>query len=392
MSLISKGDLARLIEWHDGKGISIFMPTHRVGNENAQDRIRLKNLLNEADEQLRTAGLSEGETRELLGPIQDQLVPQPTFWEHQLDGLCLFRSAETLTIYRLPFSFEELVIVAPRFHVKPLLPLLSSNGQFYLLALHKDVIQVYQGTKYSMSRLQLEALPESMNELLLERDMERPMQWHTETRVPGGHPRATMRPAAFHGHGVMEQHEEDDILRYYREVDSALSTLWGDEKIPLLLAGGDELTSLYRRANTYPHIVEEMTISVNPAALDEQELHDRAWQKLTPRFEAEKQKVMEDYRMWAGRDSTRASDDLDTIVSAAYFERVQVLFVALDSHKWGTFNPQTNEVKLEDAPTPENRDLLDLAAVHTLLNEGRVYAVTAAEVPGGEDVAAIFRY
>lgn len=395
MSLISRRDLATLIGYRDGEGdcVSIYMPTHRATNEIEQDRIRLKTLLNEAEEELLSAGLSEGDVADLLAPIREQLAPQPTFWQHQLDGLCIFRSSELLYAYRLPYSFEELVTVSPRFHLKPLWPMLSGDGQFYLLTLHKDSVELYQGTRYGMSHLTLSEMPQSTEELLLERDLERPQQWHTETQVSGAHPRVRgARPAMFHGHGMIEQHEEDDILRYYREVDRALDPIWGDEAIPLVLAGNDTVVDLYRRANTYPYLLEEESVRVNPASLDPEELHARAWEIVEPGLLSEMERAEKDYRMWAGRDSDRASHDLKTIVSAAYFERVKVLFVAVGAQAWGTFDPEANAIHIDDEPTPENGDLLDFAAIHTLLNSGTVYAVPAAEIPGDGDLAAIFRY
>lgn len=39
-----------------------------------------------------------------------------------------------------------------------------------------------------------------------------------------------------------------------------------------------------------------------------------------------------------------------------------------------------------------NLDLLDLAAVQTILNGGRVFALHPEQMAGGASVAAIFRY
>lgn len=398
MSLIAQEDLISLAEVRGGYCVSIYLPTHRGSKAIEQDRIHLKNLLDDADQQLRAAGCSAGETRELLSPVKEQLLDQARFWRHQLDGLCLFRCPELFYAYRLPFSFKEQVVVGEHLHIKPLLPLLSGDGQFYLLAVHKDSVRVYQGTRYGMSYLQVEDLPEELAEMLEDVDRERVLQWHSETRVPGGHPRSVTRPAAFHGHGGVEQHDEDEIIRYFRRIDEVLAAALKNEAAPLLLAGEDKSVALYQRANTYPHIIEDEVIKTNPSALrhefgaEGQALHERAWEILEPRFKATQDRVAEDYRMWAGQNSERVSDDIAAVVPAAYFQRVHALFVALDRQSWGTFDPETGKVHLEDEPTAENRELLDLAAVHTLANGGRVYALPAAEVPGNAELAAIYRY
>ena len=49
-------------------------------------------------------------------------------------------------------------------------------------------------------------------------------------------------------------------------------------------------------------------------------------------------------------------------------------------------------VRLGDDEAFGHCELLDRGAVDTLSGRGHVYAVPAAEVPGGGDVAAIFRY
>jgi hypothetical protein len=41
---------------------------------------------------------------------------------------------------------------------------------------------------------------------------------------------------------------------------------------------------------------------------------------------------------------------------------------------------------------PGDEDLLDFAAVHTLLNRGTVYAVELKKVPDEAPLAAVFRY
>jgi len=47
---------------------------------------------------------------------------------------------------------------------------------------------------------------------------------------------------------------------------------------------------------------------------------------------------------------------------------------------------------LHEEAKPGDEDLLDLAAVQTLLNGGTVYAVELEKVPDGASLAAVFRY
>jgi hypothetical protein len=68
------------------------------------------------------------------------------------------------------------------------------------------------------------------------------------------------------------------------------------------------------------------------------------------------------------------------------------LFVALGIQRWGTFDPAINSVRLHQEAEPNGMDLLDFAAVHTLLNGGTVYAFEPEKMPGEAPLAAAFRY
>jgi hypothetical protein len=82
------------------------------------------------------------------------------------------------------------------------------------------------------------------------------------------------------------------------------------------------------------------------------------------------------------------------VLPAASYGRVDQLFVAVGVQQWGIFNPgvSTATVDLHAEPELGDEDLLDAAAVHTLLNGGTVYAVEPGQVPDQAQLAAVFRY
>jgi hypothetical protein len=395
MDMLARGELRALMRKPEGLCVSIYTPTHRAGREVQQDPIRLKNLLGEAEECLSEGGLRAPEARELLEPAQG-LLQDGLFWQYQSDGLAMFISSESFRYYRLPFDFEPLVVVTDRFHIKPLLPLLSGDGRFYVLALSQDEIRLLQGTRYNVSEVNLEDVPESLAEFLKWDDPEKRLQFHTTTRTPGGErvPPAVKgaRPAIFHGHGVASADDPKDyILRYFHRVDEGLSAVLGGERAPLVLAGVDYLHPIYHESNTYPHLVDD-GIEGNPEELSAGELHEQAWAIVQPLFLAEREEGAARYRQLAGAGSGHASNDLEEIVSAAYHGRVATLFAALGTQEWGTFDPETNAVRLHEEAEPGDEDLLDLAAIHALLNGGTVYAVEPEKVPDESSLAAVFRY
>jgi hypothetical protein len=385
MDILSRDDLKNLSEKRDGWHVSIFMPTHRAGPETRQDPIRLKNLLGQAEEQLVAAGLRPPEAQARLEPAS-KLVQDGLFWQRQSDGLALFVSRDIERHYRLPLHFEELAVVTERFHIKPLLPLLSGDGRFYVLALSQGEARLFQGTRYSVSELDLEGVPTSLAEALSLDDPERRLQFHTASGPSGG---KGSRPAMFHGQGAPSQDQKDDILRYFQKLDTGVQELLAGEQAPLVLAGVDYLFPLYREANTYPHLIEE-GIEGNPDDLSAQELHQRAWAIVQPRFLKEREVAVQRFSQLSDTDG--ASDNLSEIVPAAHHGRVETLFVALGLQHWGTFDPALNEVRVHQEAKPGDQDLMDLAAVQTLLHSGGVYAVEPEQMPAGTSLAALFRY
>jgi hypothetical protein len=159
--------------------------------------------------------------------------------------------------------------------------------------------------------------------------------------------------------------------------------------VPLVLAGVDYLLSLYKEANTYPHLVDK-GIEGNPEELSAEELHEHAWAIVHPLFSSAQKEAAARYRQLAG--SEQASSDLKEVVPAAYHGRVDTLFAAVGLQQWGAFDPDTNAVHLHEEAEPGDEDLLDLAAVHTLLNKGTVYAVEPEKVPDEAPLAAVLRY
>ena len=383
MSLLSMNELRVLIEKPEGLCVSVFMPTHRAGEQTRQDPIRLKNLIREAEERLIGTGLTARETKELLKPVKG-LLRDDFFWQHQSDGLAIFSSAGLFRCYRLPLSFDELVVVTHRFHIKPLLPLLTSDGRFYILALSQNKVRLVEGTRYTASEVALEDVPESLADTL-RYDSERNLQLHTAEPVGKGG-----QPAIFHGHGEGVDDAKTNILKYFRQIDTGLSKMLHGERIPLILAGVDYLLPIYAKANTYPCLLGD-GVTGNPEEFSTEELRKRAWVIAEPYFTKERMEASARYEQLLG--TQQASDDLMKVVPASYHGRIEVLFVAVGVQAWGTFDMERGQITLHKQEVqPGDEDLLDFAAIHTLLNGGVVFAVTPEQMPDKASVAAVFRY
>jgi len=362
--------------------VSLFMPTHRAGRETEQDPIRFKNLLREAEERLETKGLRSPEVREMLKEPY-RLLQDPGFWQRQSDGLAVFFSMDAFHFFCLPLAFEELVVISKRFHAKPLLPILTSDGLFYILALSQNQVRLLEGTRHTVDEVNLEGMVQSLAGSFPDASSDKQLQFHTGT--PSG---TGKRAAMFHGHDISNETKER-ILRWFRMIDKKLHDFFSDRQSPLVLAGVDYLFPLYKEANTYPHLMDE-GISGNPEWLKPEELHDMAWVLLEPIFRKTRKEAVAQYRQLAGTGQT--TTDVKEAVSAAHHGRVDVLFVAVGVQVWGNFDPDKDRVYVHESPEPGDEDLLDLAAIQSLIKGGTVYAVAPEEVPDQQPLAAVFRY
>jgi hypothetical protein len=387
MNLLSKNDLGTLLETRPGWHVSMFMPMIQRGAETQQNPIRCKNLLRQAEEQLLANGLRPQEAQELLAPVQ-QLLPNRGFWQRQSHGLALLMAPQIFRSYRIPLPLDELVVVSQRFYIKPLLPLLSGDGHFFVLALSQNAVRLLQATRFSINEIELQGVPQGVAEALQYDDVEK-----KDHHYPGsqGRPAGGISSLAGHGVGVDDAtHEPNDaILRYFHQVDTGLRAFLRDEHAPLVLAGVEYLLPIYRRANTYPYTLEE-GVTGNPEGLRPEELQEQAWTIVQPHFQQAQEGAAAQYRDLMG--TGRATNEITSIVTAAYDGRVDTLFVPLGVQQWGAFHDGSRTVELHQEAAPGNEDLLDVAAMYTLMRRGTVYAVAPEQVPEHTLAAAILRY
>lgn len=362
MDILNPADLKSLIAQQWKWCVSIYMPTHRVGREQQQDPLRFKNLLAEAEVRLLANGLRRSKVQKLMQPVEE-LLWDNDFWQHQSDGLAIFLSNDFWAKYRLPLEFEELLQISKNFHIKPLVPLLNRVGKFYILTLSLHSIRLFRGTRDTIHEITLN-FPASMNDA------------EQSKNLPG--------------HNIGDE-EKKDILHFFQLVNDGLGDLLEDKNIPMVLAGVDYLLPIYREACTYDNILEDGIIG-SPDRENLKVLHEHACEITQPIFEENRKKASEKFEQLNGQQNTLATSDISAAVKAAKFGQVETLFVPLNEQKWGHYDAESNEVILESEAGPENEDLLDLAAIETILNSGQVFAMPREQLPGSGDLAAILRY
>lgn len=380
MDHFTHADLNELLDRPRPPCISIYMPSHRGGGKEAT--IDWRNCVNEADVKLADWGWPEDDRNAILRPTRI-LLADADFWKNQGDGLAAFLAPKYFRVFRLPRAFPHEVVVAERFSVVTLLPLLNGDGTFFVLALSQNAPRLYRGSRDTFEDVAIENMPANLDAALLAHDRDEPLNLHTRPTSGGSF------GAIFHGHGVGIDDRKDDLTRYFRTINAALRPYLRDKKAPLLLAAVEYLHPLYANINTYAHLLDS-GLRGNPDHLKRAELHDRAWQLVRPLFEREQTRAVEKYKEMAG--TSFVSSDVPTICSAAMAGRIETLFVNLDRPVWGAFEPSTGRLEQRDAPLPGGMDLRNLAVTSAFARGRNVYGVSTAAMPGGTEMAATFFY
>ncbi|MBN2549492.1 MAG: hypothetical protein JXB15_10065 [Anaerolineales bacterium] len=387
MDILTRAELEQLMRKEQQWCVSIYMPTHLTGRETQQDPLRLRNLLGEAEKQLSAREVSTRAVEKMLEPA-NLLLQDSNFWQHQSDGLAIFLSSNRIRHYRLPLKFDQFVAVMDHFHIKPLLPLFTGDGQFYILALSQNHVRLLNGSRYGVSEVDIGQVVTSLAEAIPSDDHQVNLQLHTSGSTGG---MAVDGSVTFHGQGGGNISAKNDLLRYFRLIADGLTQFLQGDRVPLVLAGVEYLLPIYKEANTYPNLIE-MVIKGNPDLLSADELHKTAWDILGLHFQAAQEEAVAHYQQLSGQASERVANTLEKIAPAAYHGQIETLFVATGVQKWGVFNPVTNEIEYHDPIESGDEPLLDMVAVQTYLKGGTVYAVEPEKVPGGTYAAAVLRY
>lgn len=382
MKEISIDELNILMNKQKGLCVSIFMPTFRAGAESQQNQIRLRNLLRGAEEKLISCGLRQQEAKALLEPVQG-LIGNVMFWRKQSDGLAIFLSSDVFRYYLLPEDFDELIVVANRFHIEPLLPLLSSDYRFYLLTLSQNEVRLFEGTNRGLIEVTSDAIPKNINEALQYDEPEKQIRFHK------GASRGSDRSSMISGHGAELDDTKENLLKYFRMIDKGLREVLRDEQAPLILAGVEYQFPIYKEANTYPYLVDE-GIAGNPKGLSMDQLHRQARAIIGPHFQKAENDAIAQYKRSQGTGLT--SKDIKEIIEGAYHGRVKALFIAKGYQQWGSFNLDYGDLKLHDKMEVGSEGLPGLAAVQTFLNGGTVFILPLEKMPDETQMAAVFRY
>lgn len=384
--MLGKEEFSELAKTSFNNSISIYIPTHAAGVEvkEKHDTISFKNALQQIEKQLKNGSLNAEQIKALLEPAY-LLLKHETFWYELTRGLAVFIADNFFKTVKLPFAVEEELHVNKSFYLRPLVPLITSNGHFHLLAFSKNWTCFFRGDAYGMQRMEIEGLPQGMEDVIHFEEKSANQTFRGETGGPGNGSVATP-----HGHGSGLADDKEYISQYLKEVDQTLMTeVLANERVPLVLAAVDYMVGIYRQVSHYKCIADT-AITGNYEHSNLQELYPKALEIAAPVFKERTKKALQSYGNSLATPLTSSMPE--KVIPASYFSQVSDLFVEKGLHIWGTFDQDQNQLVIHEKKEQGDECLVDRAIVNTLLNGGDVHILEKAEMPNGAEIAAFMRF
>lgn len=382
-TLLTIEALAELASIHQPPCLSLYQPTHRSHPENQQDPIRFRNLVRELEASLRQK-YPAAETQTLLRPFES-LANDDAFWNHTLDGLAVLGGPNLFRVFQLEQPLTELAVVDDRFHTRPLRRFLQTARRYQILGLSLQKVRLFEGSRDVLEEISLaHGVPRTLSDALGD-DLTEPHQ--TVASYGGvGHGTAPMH----HGDGGRQDQKKSDSERFFHAVDQAVLEFHSRPSgLPLILAALQEHHHLFHQVSRNPFLLAE-GIAINPDVLQIEEMRDRAWKVVEPRYLAWLASLANEFA--AAKSHGQGSDDLAQVAKAAAVGRIATLLIESGRQVRGVLDSSTGRVEVANLINPRADDLLDCLGELVRKMGGNVMAVPSEQMPGRTGLAAIYRY
>ncbi|PBC76570.1 hypothetical protein BX265_1288 [Streptomyces sp. TLI_235] len=203
--------------------ISLTMPTHRREPDNAQDAVRLRNLLAEAERRIDADPEASRQDRIELHRQLERAVAEVDL-RHSLDGLVVYATTDQHQVWSLPREVPERVVLSDTFLTRNLVAAKAQERPYWVLAVAADRATLWSGAGLALHEHEADGFP--MEPEGVDWDVQR------EERTGG-------QPSTF---------SDEETRRFLRAVDTALGGVLGADRRPLFLVGLPQAVSALQEA------------------------------------------------------------------------------------------------------------------------------------------------
>lgn len=345
-----------LIKNNKNKGIpyiSLYQSTQISRDATQKNLIRFQNLVNKIYKEL-VQKYPQANTLKEIEPF-NSLLNNSDFWNHTQKGLAIMSGPEYFKVIQIPQKLPELVVVAPHFHLQPLMRLLQSVDQFQLLRVTLEDVSLFSGNRHELNKIEIS-------------------------------PKLSKKFSY-----VFNDNKKNikNVKRYFRLIDQEISTYYSNlSNLPLILSTHAEFQSLFRSISTNPYLLNE-NINIDPNICSLKKLHQRAWIKFQPCYQNKIDSIRSQYKN--ALSAQMASDNLEEIAKSAVEGRVSTLIIE-DGHQMsGRLNTETGQIEFPDLENSYSNDLLGDIDEEVTRTGGIVHILPIEDMPSNTGLAAIYK-
>jgi hypothetical protein len=384
IELLTLHDLKKMLG-QGGPCISLYMPLNAAGNGGArQNELHWKECLRSLEESASSVGPVE---RDLLESLQnwEEIVPEGLENGSKRGSVAGFRSPSVFQVVLLDNEVREHAVWGPEFYVRPLLAEITRDRTFYLLALSQKNTRLLLCTHHSSEEIPFRGEIQTSFETWMNQTKPDPTAvYNAMTSGSQG----TSGPNALAPKGADQDAKDEYLSHYFKQIDRGVNELLKGKTEPLVLCAVEYEIPLYRAVNSYPHVACA-EVRGAPNSLKSGEMHARAIQVMERCHE---EKIDAFLAEWNHRAGGGGSSRLKEVITAAHEGRVLTLLVSDSLEQPGVFDEATFTATGHKTGGPGDEDLLNHAAVQTILHAGNVLIAPQNKMPHGSPLAAIFRY
>ncbi|WP_030688950.1 hypothetical protein [Streptomyces globisporus] len=360
---LSTAALAELRRPRPYPAVSLLMPTHRREPDNAQDPVRLRNLLARAEKDLQD---DPGVTRERRADVLSQLerAVAEVDLAHAEDGLVIHVAPGEHHVWTVARTVPERVVIADTFLTRNLVAARSAERPYWALTVAADRISLWNGAPERAVEHTADGFP-------LTRSLEDPDAERKE--------RIGDLPSTF---------RDEDARTFFREAHEVLRTVLASEPRPLYVIGEAPAVSLLEETGSLP----QDTATVHQGGLGDGP-EEAVRKALAPLLAAHEEAVSTTAltELDAARSRREYAGGLDEVHEAAKEGRIRLL--AVEEHYRTVVRDYGDHLEPADASDLDSRDdIVDEIVEQALETGAEVRFVPDGALADANRIAAVLRY
>ncbi|WP_037915317.1 baeRF3 domain-containing protein [Actinacidiphila yeochonensis] len=344
--------------------VSVLLPTHRRQPDNAQDSVRLRNLLEEAKNAVHNdPEVSRSDRIDVIGQLDQAMSEVDLVYAE--DGLAIFAAPGEHQVWSLERSVPERVLLAQTFLTRNLVAAHAASRPYWVLALSADVATMWSGSRHQAPQPEKGPFP-----------VRRPtVDFDPERQEQIGDTPSTFR--------------DEDTRTYLREVTEAANAVLAADPRPLYVVG--DVAALAALDEVGP-LVKEAVARVSQGGLaggPAEALGEAVRQADRERDEAQVAAVLADLDRARGRKAFAGGVDE---VWQSVVERRAALVAIEDGFRATVRDDGEHLVPAGAAERGARDDIVDEIAEQALDTGARVHFVPDGTLEGSGHVAAVLRF